>query len=452
MVAPKSFSVRMYNVGFGDCFLLSFDYGATPTNQPTDETRGHVRKRHILFDHGSTSRARTRLSLAAVAAQVAKDTGGQLDAIVVTHRHKDHLSGFGTKAGKAILDLGPSLVVRSWTEDPGLQRNAGKSTSLAEAGASLVTATGVRDTNAQYLATIAAGQAMAERIAQRAVDAGRSRTNLAAAANDEVTNADAVDALVKLSRDGAGEYLHAQREKDGGYRSTRLEKLLPGVKIRVLGPPRPSDWPDVVGQAEESSEFWVGAPAQVQRVFERSAGGDKDNLPPLGTARWIVERMRDDEQRQLTGLVRWLDDVLNNTSLILLFEVGRHKLLFGGDAQIENWSWALKQAEDDRDLRRALSRVTVYKVGHHGSRNATPISLYKLWKEQDPKRLPFVAMMSTKRDVHGEGSHAVPRSTLVTALRERGRLLSTDEDDVDWLEVSAGVTSPAFTVASGHIE
>jgi hypothetical protein len=90
-------------------------------------------------------------------------------------------------------------------------------------------------------------------------------------------------------------------------------------------------------------------------------------------------------------------------------------------------------------------------VGHHGSRNATPISLYKLWKAQDPKRVPFIALMSTKRNVHGEGSHAVPRSTLVTALRERRQLLSTDEDDLDWIEVSADVSSPKFSVASGRI-
>jgi hypothetical protein len=90
-------------------------------------------------------------------------------------------------------------------------------------------------------------------------------------------------------------------------------------------------------------------------------------------------------------------------------------------------------------------------VGHHGSRNATPISLYKLWKAQGPKRVPFIALMSTKRNVHGEGSHAVPRSTLVTALRERRQLLSTDEDDLDWIEVSADVSSPKFSVASGRI-
>ncbi|MET0888189.1 MAG: hypothetical protein ABWX92_17260, partial [Mycetocola sp.] len=303
----------------------------------------------------------------------------------------------------------------------------------------------------QYLSTINAGEQMAAEIVGRAAEAGRMGTNLAQAAADAVTNAAAIDALTKLSEKGAGEYLYAGHKPDGSYRTTRLEGLLPGVRIHVLGPPRPSDWPDVVDQAEESSEFWVGAPAQVQRVFGGTERTPEAPAPPLGTSRWIIDRLRDDEQRQLTGLVRWLDDVLNNTSIILLFEVGRHKLLFGGDAQIENWSWALNQADADPALKRSLSEVTVYKVGHHGSRNGTPISLYKLWKAQNPNRVPFIALMSTKQNVHGEGSHAVPRSTLITALRERGQLLSTDDGDFDWIEIAADASSSKFAVTRGQI-
>src|SRR5262245_56799731 len=60
---------------------------------------------------------------------IAKDikarTGGKLHAVVATHRHRDHISGFATdKAGKAtgdvIKSLEPDLVVQPWTEDPKL--------------------------------------------------------------------------------------------------------------------------------------------------------------------------------------------------------------------------------------------------------------------------------------------------------------------------------------------
>ncbi len=81
--------------------------------------------------------------------------------------------------------------------------------------------------------------------------------------------------------------------------------------------------------------------------------------------------MRDEYAHSLLRIVRTVDDALNNTSVILLFEAGTRRLLFPGDAQIENWSYALKH-EDTADLREGLDQVDLYKVGHHGSRNATP--------------------------------------------------------------------------------
>jgi beta-lactamase superfamily II metal-dependent hydrolase len=58
--------------------------------------------------------------------------------------------------------------------------------------------------------------------------------------------------------------------------------------------------------------------------------------------------------------------------VILLIDVGDKRLLFPATAQIENWSWALKHAPKSALLCKLLSRVDLYKVGHHGSRNATP--------------------------------------------------------------------------------
>ena len=50
---PTSVEVRAYQVGFGDCFLLSAEYGA-----PLPDGRA---ERHLLVDCGSTrAAARTR--------------------------------------------------------------------------------------------------------------------------------------------------------------------------------------------------------------------------------------------------------------------------------------------------------------------------------------------------------------------------------------------------------
>lgn len=80
-----------------------------------------------------------------------------------------------------------------------------------------------------------------------------------------------------------------------------------------------------------------------------------------------------------------LDSDTNNTSLVLAFELpnaDRSILLFAGDAQVGNWlSWGdqtyprealtdpgAPRPEKIEDL---LGRTVFYKVGHHGSHNAT---------------------------------------------------------------------------------
>jgi hypothetical protein len=86
-----------------------------------------------------------------------------------------------------------------------------------------------------------------------------------------------------------------------------------------------------------------------------------------------------------------LDNVVNNTSLVLAFELGEpgrgQVLLFAADAQVGNWlswtgtnlSWTFPSAAGPATAGTAvtvtpedlLHRVVFYKVGHHGSHNAT---------------------------------------------------------------------------------
>jgi hypothetical protein len=128
---------------------------------------------------------------------------------------------------------------------------------------------------------------------------------------------------------------------------------------------------------------------------------------------------------QLLQLVRILDDAMNNTSLILLFTVLGRKLLFPGDAQLENWMYALEQ----RGVKKKLAGVDVYKVGHHGSTNATPKTLWKLFAKKKKTRAKgrLRTFMSTRRGKHGHASSGteVPRKPLVEALEVESELFST---------------------------
>jgi len=99
----------------------------------------------------------------------------------------------------------------------------------------------------------------------------------------------------------------------------------------------------------------------------------KNEVP--GNAEW----RRIDGTWVLSALQLAIDvnNATNNSSLVLAFELGKggKVLLFVGDAQRGNWiSWADSDWHDGagkvtaKDL---LSRVVLYKVGHHGSHNAT---------------------------------------------------------------------------------
>lgn len=75
------------------------------------------------------------------------------------------------------------------------------------------------------------------------------------------------------------------------------------------------------------------------------------------------------------GLALDLDDHINNTSLVLAFDLGEDDeapvLLFPGDAQVGNWlSWHTLDS-DGHFAEDLLRRTVLYKVGHHASHNAT---------------------------------------------------------------------------------
>ncbi len=114
--------------------------------------------------------------------------------------------------------------------------------------------------------------------------------------------------------------------------------------------------------------------------------------------------------------------------MILLLEVGDHRLLFPGDAQIENWAYAASKPS----VRKLLSGVNVYKVGHHGSLNATPKeSLWPLFerrskKKRDPKRMTSLLSTMTGKHGHIDRDTEVPRRKLVSALSSETNLVSTE--------------------------
>jgi hypothetical protein len=363
-MSPLRIVLRAYNVGFGDCFLLTLHYAEC--------------RRRVLIDFGST--APPDGAPADHMLRVARDiaAGGRLHAVVATHRHSDHISGFGGRTGKIIAALAPEVVVQPWTEDP------------------------------------------------TAAPDGMGKPGTCAQGEQDMLNRSAVQRLLEMGQKGRAVYAH-------GGAPSGLEELLPGVDVHVLGPP-------TLGQSaairrerpRDAAEFW-----QFRAFWESQSAADKgaDLFPhaPRYAAdatpadlRWFLARARRIRNEQRKEFVRALDRVLNNTSVILLFRIGDFSLLFPGDAQIENWSWALGQ----KRYRELLRGVNVYKVGHHGSFNATPRSLWNLFahrstKESEPGRL--VSLLSTRSGKHGSERTRteVPRRTLVETLARESNLFCT---------------------------
>jgi hypothetical protein len=123
----------------------------------------------------------------------------------------------------------------------------------------------------------------------------------------------------------------------------------------------------------------TGAAFDRGSFFEQHYGSAPDTGPASDCAQDAAAWRRIDNEWLLSAetLALAMSDQTNNSSLVLAFElgVGGKVLLFVGDAQRGNWlSWAKSDWKDGtsrvtaKDL---LARTVLYKVGHHGSHNAT---------------------------------------------------------------------------------
>jgi beta-lactamase superfamily II metal-dependent hydrolase len=363
--APTSLTLRMFNVGSGDCFLLTFNYAHGV--------------RHMLVDFGSTAapkRGPKKDYMLRVAEKIDEICAGKLHIVVATHRHGDHVSGFSTAAqtGKIIAGLNPDIVIQPWTEDPLAQTRALTAKSpLYRRGK-----TDSRQMTAHFLGALEDMHGVADAVKRMAADeslAGRqTRDQLRFLGDDNLKNESAVRNLLRMGRKGKAYFVNAGMKL----------KILPGVACTVLGPPTLEQSDEIHAmRASDPGEFWQFRTFWASQNLAKRPGTVRPLLPkvpstePPAGVRWFIDQSRQIQADQMLGLLRDLDDVMNNTSVILLLEVGKQKILLPGDARVENWSYALSKPE----WRKRLADVNLYEVGHHGSRNATPKRLWHLLKQ-----------------------------------------------------------------------
>lgn len=341
---PDHVTVRMYNVGFGDCFLLAFP--------------GEGKTRKVLIDCGSHSAGRGPRAMDEVVGDIIGDVTdsddvARIDIVIGTHRHQDHVSGFDDERwGKVRV----GEVWMPWTEDP---RDA-EGRRIRE----------TQSRTARHLALASAALAAAAPSA--------SANALSALADNQLTNAAAMKTLHQgfrpLDQDRRVRRVFLPyRDRPANSFEPRL---LEGVAVHAMGPSRD---PAVIRDMDPP----IG---QSYLRFAGSGTKREEQTPPFAP-RWRVDstafeanfgqlRITDNELRAIDNLdavdylavAVALEKAVNGTSLMLMFETPRSFLLFPGDAQWGTWNAAI----EDEEWSSLLERTTLYKIGHHGSHNATP--------------------------------------------------------------------------------
>ena len=416
---PSSLTIRMYNVGFGDCFLLTFHYWSSNL--------------HVLIDFGSTSAPKTGAQgdyMLRIAEDIKKQCGGKLRAVVATHRHRDHISGFAEdqKPGQIIASLKPEFVIQPWTEDPRAPKKAMTATS-----SKYKKGTPVANLTAHFLGSLEDMHRVAASVKAFAGDktlAGpQLREQLEFIGDDNLKNAKAVKNLMKMGKAGTAYFVNAGMTLN----------ILPGVKCTVFGPPDLEQSNAIRKQrARDPGEFWQfrsfwaaqGSSLPKHLVATRQTRGASrpaSKTPP--SVRWFLRQARQIHADQMLELVRDLNSVMNNTSVILLFEVGNRKILFPGDAQIENWAYAQSSLGKASQRRKRLQGRTSRQPQRHPEVPVETIQTQgKAKQEGSPQIIVLHQIRKARQHLRG---HRGPRRILVDELKKQSTLSNTEDFQKD---------------------
>lgn len=469
--------IRMYRQGLGDCFLLSFG---------NDEYFSDAA--HVLIDCGTLGATDTKVKLTEVVEDIAEATRAQLSALVATHEHADHVSGFNSQRTKFDkITVQESWL--AWTEDP----EDPMAQELEKYSGDL------------KLAALSATQAMAlgaitNPITRDTFDATRAVLSF-------FTGEEPFGASLSESGDKAMKYVASRAGEKSQYLEvgTHIQPpWLPGVTVYVLGPPHNMEQIKNLGEHGDSELYEIsdrylrgfnaGSKQFVSKGSKEIAAEppmdplEKDELDlsyPFDSKFRCVPQPSDPEmvsyEEKSNGWRRidtdWLssgadlalqlDNLTNNTSLVLAFEIGVDGpvILMAADAQLGSWlswhdyTWPVKGADGTLRIVKAkdlLARTLVYKVGHHSSHNATAVEhgLEMMTNKS------LIALIPIDGKVADSKHWPMPAEKLYRRLLEktRGRTIRSDTGLPDSAlrpktvpEANWGKLPPRVTIEESHI-
>jgi hypothetical protein len=396
--------VRMYLQGLGDCFLVTLPRKHGPAD------RNPYR---IMIDCGvilGTPEAADRMTK--VVEDVVHETNGHVDLLLATHAHWDHISGF-TQAEAAFKKLKVDQVWLPWTEDPN-DPNGRK----------------MQDNRDRSLDALRFG------LAQMKLAADTEANKVAGMLDFFGIGAATTDALDAVRKLGPVRYCRPNDQP--------LDQPDTGARLYVMGPPLDEAFIKRTNPSTRNPEtYGLAFDLMAANVPAPEDGGATDS--PFGTLFAIPmpaaqamgffrqqywssdgsDQWRNIETAafaDVSELALQLDKVTNNTSLVLAIELPDNDvMLFPGDAQVGNWlSWGtLKWTVDGKEIGGPdlLKRTIFYKVGHHGSHNATLREAgLELMEKLQTAMIPVNEEVAKKK-----GWDHIPLTDLVTALEQHAR-------------------------------
>lgn len=458
--------MRMYRQGLGDCFLLTFQ-------------RPNKSDFNMMIDCGLFQNTPGENdTMKKVVGNIEAETNGRLDVVALTHEHWDHISGFSKKQAREIFDrITFEEVWLAWCDDESNPKH--------------------KKVQERFKKQIKGLQAALQLMKPNRMNGLRKTV-------ESLVNEFFPPDVLGAKGDGRSEawqYVVQKKNPDGNdadniYCSPGTIQQLKGlpedlVRVFILGPPADIElFNDKEPKKEDTFREHNGHAFGLSHSFLAAASKQKgdsevDYFTPFEPTHSISEkeaanhpefgeffskhygfnnkapdewRRIDDDWLAMAGeLALHLDSFTNNTCLafaIELVESGK-VLLFPGDAQFGNWiSWqSLKWKIEDKDgkeitvtAKDLLERCVFYKVGHHGSHNAT-LKKNGLEMMDSPE---LVAMIPTNREFAGKkrppkDGWKMPEPALMDRLEQkaRGRVILADEIDAANLDKRCRSLLPA---------